>query len=119
MRYDTTAILFRDGEDDYTLWVIDLPEDLVRKFKRSDCAIVGEVDSLMCQLPIEEGNLENRIHILEIDCEIYKLYTADVSWNFFEKYSGEGSSSRGSKESILSEIKELFQPQFKAPELIM
>ena len=119
MKYDTTAILFRNGEDDFTLWMIDLPEDLVRKLKRSDCAIVGMVDSLMCQLPIEEGNLEDRVHILDKNCERYKLYTADVSWNFFEKYSGEGSSSRGSKESILAEIKELFQPQFKAPELVM
>ena len=119
MKYDTTAILFRDGEDDFTLWVIDLPEDLVRKLKRSDCAIVGMVDSLMYQMPIEEGNPEKRLHILDKSCERYKLYTADVSWDFFEKYSSEGCSSRGSKESVLAEINELFHAQIKVPEIMM
>lgn len=119
MKYDTTAILFRDGEDDFTLWMIDLPEDLVRKLKRSDCAIVGMVDFLMSQMPIEEGNPENRLHILERNCERYQLYTADTSWDFFEKYGGEGCSTRGNKESVLAEIKELFHSQIKMPEIMM
>lgn len=119
MRYEHTAILFREGEDDFTLWAVDLPEDIVRSLKRSDCAILGEVDTLMCQMPIEEGNPENRLHILEKSCERYSLYTACVQWDFFEKYSGDGVSSRGSKEAIFAEIKELFQLQIKAPELTM
>ena len=46
MQYKTATILFRDEEDDFTLWVVDLPEDRVMKFERSECAIVGEIDSL-------------------------------------------------------------------------
>ena len=119
MQYEHTAILFRDGEDDFTLWMVDLPEDIVKGFKRSDCAIVGEADSLMCQLPIEEENPENRLHILEKYCERYRLYTVGVQRDFFEKYNGDGVSSRGSKEAIFAEIKELFQPLLKGPELTM
>ena len=116
MQYKTATILFRDGEDDFTLWVVDLPADRVMKFKRSECAIVGEISSLFTQLPIEPGNPNNRIHLLCKECEMYTLYTNDVSWDFFEKYSGEGVSVRGSKEVIFAEIKEVFHPQIKGPE---
>ena len=113
MRYEHTAILFRDGENDYTLWMVDLPEDIVRGLKRSDCAILGQADILMSQMPIEEGNPENRLHILEKFCERFRLYTSCVKWDFFEKYGGDGVSSRGSKEAIFAEIKDVFQPQIK------
>lgn len=119
MRYETAAILFRDGKDDFTLWVVDLPDDKVMKFKRSECAIVGELDSLLTQLPIEPGNPNNRIYLLDCNCEKYTLYTSCVLWEFFEKYSAEGTSSRGNKEAIISEIKELLLSQNHAPELVM
>ena len=119
MQYKTATILFRDGEDDFTLWVVDLPAERVMKFERSECAIVGEIDSLLTQLPIEPGNPNNRIHLLRNECERYILYTSGVSWNFFEKYMGEGASSRGNKETIICEVEELFQPQIIAPHLEM
>lgn len=118
-RYKTATILFRDGEDDFTLWVVDLPVDRVMKFERSECAIVGEIDSLLMQLPIEPGNPHNRIHLLRKECERYILYTSLISWDFFERYIGEGVSSRGNKEATISEVEELFQPQIIAPHLEM
>ena len=119
MQYKTATILFRDGEDDFTLWVVDLPADRVMKFERSECAIVGEINSLLTQLPIEPGNPNNRIHLLCKACERYTLYTCGVSWDFFERYMGEGASSRGNKETIISEAEELFQPKIIAPHLEM
>ena len=119
MQYKTATILFRDGEDDFTLWVVDLPEDRVMKFERSECAIVGEINSLLTQLPIEPGNPNNRIHLLCKARERYTLYTCGVSWDFFERYMGEGASSRGNKETIISEAEELFQPKIIAPHLEM
>ena len=115
MQYKTATILFRDGEDDFTLWVVDLPADRVMKFERSECAIVGEINSLLTQLPIEPGNPNNRIHLLCKARERYTLYTCGVSWDFFERYMGEGASSRGNKETIISEAEELFQPKIIAP----
>lgn len=119
MKYETATILFRDGEDDFTLWVVDLPEEKVMKLKRNECAIVGKLESLLTQLPIEPGNPNHRICLLDQNGARYELYSSCASWEFFEKYSAEGTSSRGNKEAIISEVKELLEFQNHAPELAM
>ena len=65
MQYKTATILFRDGEDDFTLWVVDLPEDRVMKFERSECAIVGEINSLLSQDGICQGVFLQKLQIVQ------------------------------------------------------
>ena len=52
MNYESTTFLFRNGSDDYTLWVVDLSKTELSRISRSNLTILGNLDDLMEQIPI-------------------------------------------------------------------
>lgn len=103
--------LFRDGSDDYTIWVVDLPENEVAEIQYRNGMIRGTLESLMSQIPITTEKTANRLQMLGHCGREYVLYSRDVPYTMLEKYQADGCSVRGSKESVLSELEMCFLPQ--------
>ena len=65
MNYESTTFLFRNGTDDYTLWVVDLSKTELSRISRNNLTILGNLDDLMEQIRqrIEAGERTQEISI--------------------------------------------------------
>lgn len=116
MESKEAIFLFREGSDDYTLWIVELPEDEVASIQTGTGIIRGSLASLMSQLPLTTMNTTNRLQMLSHDGKEYVLHAKDVPLPTLEQYLLDGCSVRGTKRSILEEIREcFFHPQGQLP----
>ena len=112
MKYETTTFLFRNGSDDYTIWIVDLPQAEALGFRRADLAIYGNLDALMEQLPIEhETSIDSiqSLHMLGKEPNHFLVYSIDVPFAFIEKHLHEGYSARGDKDAVIYEVTSLYE----------
>lgn len=109
MRYQETCFLFRDGMDDFTLWVVDLPEEEVEKIKIGNGVIRGRLDSLMLQIPTLSESQGYRMQMLTKSGKEFVLYSKDMPETFVAQYLHEGCSIRGDLKCICDEITEAFE----------
>lgn len=120
MSYETVTILFRYGQDDYTVWDVDLPEALVRQARRASNTATGDLDFILGQLPIQEdGGKDHRCQFLFKDGKALALFTMEMPAGFFEEYRNESCSLRGGKSEVMAEVEEHIQEQAHCWELVM
>ena len=50
MNYESTTFLFRNGSDDYTLWVVDLSKTELSRISRNNLTILT---SLSCKVVVK------------------------------------------------------------------
>ena len=68
MNYESTTFLFRNGSDDYTLWVVDLSKTELSRISRNNLTILGNLDDLMEQIPIgyKESDMNRQPYLLTV-----------------------------------------------------
>jgi len=98
------VFVFRDGQDDYTLWAVDLHEDVIQNIKGGEQTVGSSVQGLLEDMPILPENAENRFHLLITDGEHPILYAKNMEYSFIEEYCHQGYSVRGRMESVLDEL---------------
>lgn len=111
MNYESAAVMTRFGDDDYSLWIVELPASAVEDIKKTECCIRGELEQLMKQVPVLRDQTANRLQLLSQGGNVFSLYFKDMPDDFFRKYSDHGWSSRGNEATIRSEIEEWFAAQ--------
>lgn len=112
MKYETTTFLFRNGSDDYTIWILDLPQAEAVGLRRADLAIYGNLDALLEQIPIEHETPPDSIQSLHMLCKghhHFLVYSIDVPFDFIENHVHEGYSARGDKDAIIYEADVLYE----------
>ena len=70
MNYESTTFLFRNGTDDYTLWVVDLSKTELSRISRNNLTILGNLDDLMEQIPIgyKESDMNRQPYLMYYPC---------------------------------------------------
>ena len=108
MNYESTTFLFRNGTDDYTLWVVDLSKTELSRISRNNLTILGNLDDLMEQIPIgyKESDMNRQPYLLKPKKSQFALCTIPAPITLLRKHFRQGFSSRGDKETILYEVAE-------------
>ena len=108
MNYESTTFLFRNGSDDYTLWVVDLSKAELSRISRNNLTILGNLDDLMEQIPIgyKESDMNRQPYLLKPKRSQFSLCTIPAPTALLMKHFRQGFSSRGDKETILYEAAE-------------
>ena len=108
MNYESTTFLFRNGTDDYTLWVVDLSKTELSRISRNNLTILGNLDDLMEQIPIgyKESDMNRQPYLLKPKRSQFALCTIPAPITLLRKHFRQGFSSRGDKETILYEVAE-------------
>lgn len=77
MNYESTTFLFRNGSDDYTLWVVDLSKTELSRISRNNLTILGNLDDLMEQIPIgyKESDMNRQPYLLKAKRSQFALCT--------------------------------------------
>ena len=114
MNTKETIFLFRDGQDDYTIWIVDFPEKQVNMILHGNGMVRGSLENLLSQLPLMTEKTANRLQMLTHNGKEYVLHSKDAPFAMIEEYHAEGCSIRGDKESIIRELKGCF-PLMDAP----
>lgn len=94
MEYQTVIVLYHHGEDDYAVWITDLPTEMVRESETICCAGDSLAD-IIKQVPLVD-EAENTLYLL--------LLKKETDPEFLEHYSRYGCSLRGTEEQVIDEI---------------
>lgn len=106
MNCKDAVFVFRDDLDDFTLWTVALPEDMIFEIKFGDRVAGNDVRSLLWEMPALSENSENRLTLLATEDGAPVLYTKNMPYDFFMAHCHQGYSVRGSLENILDELAE-------------
>lgn len=107
MSYETATILFRHGRDDFAVWEVDLPEQMLWQAKRSLNTATGDLDFILDQLPIQkDGGINPRCHFLFEDGSTLALFSMKMTAGFYDEYRDVGCSVRGGKADVMAEVEE-------------
>lgn len=106
-----TMVLFCHGTDDYSLWSVELPAEIIQDVKQGQLTAEGALDAVMDRVPDMRVCGENRLSLLFHQEGGFHLYVKEVNGALLETYRGDGWSVRGSRSSVMTEIQELVQDQ--------
>lgn len=110
MSLETAVILSCHGEDDFSVWNVELPTPLLRRARHAENTATGGLAFILEQIAVPEPTLGAgaRCHFLCEEGRSFALFTLEVDADFFERHRNEGCSVRGGKEDILTELEEQF-----------
>ena len=108
MNYESTTFLFRNGTDDYTLWVVDLSKTELSRISRNNLTLLGNRDDRMEQIPIgsKQSDVNRQPSRRKPKRSQFALCTIPAPIALLRKHFRQGFSSRGDKETILNEAAE-------------
>lgn len=96
--------VFRHGENDFTLWDVDLPHHVIAQIKSGYRQSAEDVETLLEHLPQTDSLPENTVSLLVWNQNELSLYTATLDDTFTEEYDHTGSSLRADLNVILDEL---------------
>ncbi len=99
--YETYYVVSRFGEDDVSLWTVDILVEDFNKLSEDVVRTTGELETLLRELPIVDGELRSYLHFLVNDENGHAVLTCEVDNEFIEKYNHCGCSVRSSVEDIM------------------
>ncbi len=102
--YELVNVLWRYGEDDYSLWQVQLPVWQVRNILNSPQNFTGGSDEIMDDIPVEQGRSGNMVHFLFLRGGKIACCNMEMEEKFFEEYSNYGTSVRGSRADIRQDL---------------
>lgn len=105
---EPATCVFRHGEDDFSLWNVDLPVSVIRQVKEGSRAEAPTVGDLLKGLPSLNELAEDKLNLLVWNRNELALYSTNVSAAFIETHIFEGYSVRADLDTIACE--------FEAPE---
>lgn len=117
MEYDTAVIVFRHGANDYSLWTVDLPRDMLREVQKAELVGHGELETVMENIPVIREDEDSPLAFLFRGADGVSLCIKAADEAFMEEHQHEGCSVRGDKELIMAEVMDLFQ--WQAPAMTM
>lgn len=89
----------RYGEDDFSVWFVDITEDEYKKLTENADAVSGEGELLLRSLPID-----GELHFISYADNKAEICSCEADESFIEKYNHLGCSFRGPMRDILYEI---------------
>lgn len=100
--FETAVVLSQHGEDDYSLWVAELPVGAVREARQSEAVAQGGLEAIMDAIHV--GDSEGKLNFLYHGGDGFSLRTMDAGEGFLEGHETNGCSVRGNREEIQAEI---------------
>ena len=109
MKYQTAVVLCHIQEDDFSFWIADFPTEIVEQARKSTPRCQGPLCEIIDQIPMLEEQEDMRMHfVFHKGQDLFALCMVMVDESFFLRYHYEGSSIRGSKEEIITEVQDFF-----------
>ena len=96
--------IFRHGEDDFSIWDVDLPVSVIEQIKHGQRTTADCVEDLLRGMPDIDEQSADKLSLLIWDKNELALYTATVSADFIEEYNYEGCSVRADLDAVVDEM---------------
>lgn len=92
-------IVSRYGDDDFSVWFVDIAEDVYAKLTENTEVVSGEKESLLLSLSVD-----GKLHFFDMENDRAEILSCEAEESFVDKYNDVGVSYRGPLKWILYEI---------------
>ena len=103
--YISCNIVEKYGEDDFSLWTVDISEADYKTAMQDFVRVSGSPISILNGLPTMESKPETVLHFIFSNTKRSEIISTKVDDGFIARYRNQGCSVRGSWLDILDEIR--------------
>ena len=111
MEYSQINTLTKFGPDDFSLWTLTLPREKIHEIRQNNPASEGNLRDIFEAVPSCEEQPESICNFVLPHSNGLRLLTVDMGEGFAEKNRHNGCSVRGSREQIMSELRDTLKGQ--------
>lgn len=104
----TLQFVICHGKNDYSLWSVELPIEILQSILEENNVQIGTLDELISSMDIQSG-CEMRFFTQRKNMD-FAFYAVPERYSLFQAYSTQGDSIRGNKEQIMEEICAEWEP---------
>lgn len=104
-KYVLSNVIEKFGEDDFTLWTVELHESDLKATLTDFLRVSGSPAQVLKSLPtISLSTPETTLNLIYSNPKGCEILSADVNKEFFDRYRNDGCSVHGSLQEILDEL---------------
>ncbi len=111
MEYSQINTITKFGPDDYSLWTLTLPRDKIGQIRQQSPIAWGDMRRIFSEIRSGEEQPESICNFVLPHSNGLRLLTVDMGEDFAEKNRHNGCSARGSREQIMSELRDTLKGQ--------
>ena len=111
MEYSQINTITKFGPDDYSLWTLTLPRDKIGQIRQQSPFVEGDMRRIFSEIRSGEEQPESICNFVLPHSNGLRLFTVDMGEDFAEKNRHNGCSVRGSREQIMSELRDTLKGQ--------
>ena len=103
--------LSRVGENEYGLWTLVLPRELINAIRQLEPMASGDWEDIFEMLPTAGSNAEDILYFVLPHSEDLWLVPADMGKGFCADHRFNGESMQGTQEDIIAQLRENLRQQ--------
>lgn len=111
MEYSQINTITKFGPDDYSLWTLTLPRDKIGQIRQQSPVVEGDIRQIFSEIRSGEEQPESICNFVLPHSNGLRLLTVDMGEDFAEKNRHNGCSVRGSREQIMSGLRDTLKGQ--------
>lgn len=111
MEYSQINTITKFGPDDYSLWTLTLPRDKIGQIRQQPPIVEGDMRRIFSEIRSGEEQPESICNFVLPHSNGLRLFTVDMGEDFVDSNRHNGCSVRGSREQIMSELRETLKGQ--------
>lgn len=111
MEYSKINALSRVGENEYGLWTLVLPRELIHAIRQLEPMASGDWEDIFEMLPTAGSNAEDILYFVIPHSEDLWLVPADMGKGFCADHRFNGESMQGTQEDIIAQLRENLRQQ--------
>lgn len=92
-------VVSRYGDDDFSVWFVDITEDEYTKLTENAEVVSGEKESILLSLPVD-----GKLYFFNMENDHAEILSCKAEENFIDEYNASGVSYRGPMKGVLYEI---------------
>lgn len=111
MEYSQINTITKFGSDDYSLWTLTMPRDKIGQIRQRSPFVEGDMSRIFSEIRTGEEQPESICNFVLPHSNGLRLFTVDMGEDFVDSNRHNGCSVRGSREQIMSELRDTLKEQ--------
>ena len=101
MSFMNAKFIYRHGQDDFSLWIVQIDKQGFQKAMRNTARITGQPQDVLQYLPVMNPQTDTNLYCFFSDTHMAEILSVQVDQDFVKQYYGQGNMVRGNLQEIV------------------
>lgn len=101
MSFTNAKFIYRHGQDDFSLWIVQIDNQSFQKSMQNAVRITGQPQDVLQHLPVVKPQTDINLYYFFSDTRTAEILSVQVDQDFIEQYHGQGNMVHGNLQEIV------------------